>query len=197
MADIKKILRSLLKKGNIFSFISGFSLGILVMIISFFFPLESMKNNINDTNDINHSINKIILTIKDAEATINQQDIQSSVSLNHTVNNLLKLRYYYIPMTEVRQLIYSADILFAEKNFNESIKTLQKAKEILTMIDNDGGNKIKQPLKELYIMIDAIIYDIREKTDNVNDDFKQLGHKVDLMVIKGEFILGDIKFEKM
>lgn len=197
MADIKKIPGNILKQGNVFSFIAGFALGILVMIISFLFPIESIQKNINDPNDINHSINRIILTIKDAEATINSQDVETSVSLNQTVDNLLKLRFYYIPMTEVRQLIYNADILFNEKKYNESINTLRKASEILKMIDNDGGDKIKQPLKELYIMIDAVIYDIGERTDNVSDDFRQLGHKVDLMVIKGELILGDIKFKNL
>lgn len=102
---------------------------------------------------------------------------------------LRNLKFYYIPMTNVRQLIYDADRLYYLKRIDDTLRKLNSAKRILHEIIAAYGESLAHPIDENVLMIDALILAIEDDPKSVPEKFAKLGHKMNLMAVKGELIL--------
>ena len=115
--------------------------------------------------------------------------------LRETLQALLKMQRYYIPMTEVRQLVYDADRLFYLKKVDETRSKLQQARGTMLQIGNGGGSGLAESAEEVVKKIDELIFAIENSSDTVATKFGELGHRVNLMLIKGELILSEVEFK--
>ncbi|OEU49260.1 MAG: hypothetical protein BA872_05040 [Desulfobacterales bacterium C00003060] len=120
---------------------------------------------------------------------------ESSKALQRAMNSLLELRFYYIPMTEVRQLVYDADRLLFLKKVDKTQEKLKQANKLLTDIANSDGPNLEEPVNKLVLMIDELILSIQESSSTVPKKLRDVGHRVNLMALKGELILTDAKFD--
>jgi hypothetical protein len=115
--------------------------------------------------------------------------------LRETLQFLLRMQRYYIPLTEVRQLVYDADRLFYLKKVDETRSKLKQARETMNQIGNMDGSGLAEPAEEVIKMIDELVFAIENSSDAVATHFGELGHRVNLMLIKGELILSEIEFK--
>ncbi len=131
---------------------------------------------------MNDTLIKIIEDVKEAEEKleINQTE-KLSKTLHKIMNELLQLQSYYLPMTNVRQLIYDSERLFTLKKTKEALNNLEKAKMIM--------EKVGMPANELFLMVDELILMIKESSKTVQNKFKEVGRKSNLMVLKGGLFL--------
>jgi len=60
--------------------------------------------------------------------------------------------------------------------------------------ESDGPN-LKRSVNELIVMIDELILNIQESSRAVPAKFGEVGHRVNLMALKGEIILSDVTFD--
>lgn len=115
--------------------------------------------------------------------------------LLETVQSLLKMQRYYIPMTEVRQLVYDADRLFYLKKVDETRSKLKLARETMIQIGNVDGSGLSESAEEVVKMIDELVFAIENSSDTVATHFAELGHRVNLMLIKGELVLSEVELK--
>ncbi len=98
-------------------------------------------------------------------------------------------------MTEVRQLVYDADRLLFLKKVDKTQEKLKQANKLLTDIANSDGPNLEEPVNKLVLMIDELILSIQESSSTVPKKLRDVGHRVNLMALKGELILTDAKFD--
>ena len=55
--------------------------------------------------------------------------------------------------------------------------------------------RIRGSVNELMVMIDELILSIQESSRAVPAKFAEVGHRVNLMALKGEIILSDVTFD--
>ena len=122
------------------------------------------------------------------------QDVESGEALEGAINQLLRLHLYYLPMTEVRQLLYDADRLFHIKQVDQAEEKLSAANRILIDVARSGGPNLEGSVNELILMIDELILSIRERSTAATEKFREVGHRANLMATKGELILSDVEF---
>jgi hypothetical protein len=87
-------------------------------------------------------------------------------------------------------------------NFFYYLKETDKAKKSLeasrVKIENINqfakGAPIHGVFRDLIFTIDGCILSLDEKTHTTNEKLKDLGHKVNLMLIKGGLTISDMKF---
>jgi hypothetical protein len=115
--------------------------------------------------------------------------------LRETVQSLLRMQRYYIPMTEVRQLVYDADRLFYLKKVDETQSKLKQARDSMIQIGNAESSGLSESAAEVVKMIDELLFAIENSSDSVATHFGELGHRVNLMLIKGELILSEVEFK--
>ena len=106
---------------------------------------------------------------------------------------MIKLREFYIPMTEVRHLIYEADRLYRLKKYTAAEKKLSRAKTRLEPISRAGGKVLKKASRDLMLQIDTLIIETQNPGPSAPDMFRDLGRHVNLMVLRGELLLSDTK----
>ena len=155
-------------------------------------PPEPWKPVLEDTSFeyFNEPISEALNTIKGASEKIDSnQNQDASLLLEQAQQALFKLQHYYVPMTNVRQLIYDADRLYYLKRFDETNHKLELAKKILHDILDSYKPDLTQSIDEIILMIDALLLTIEDAPQTVPDKFAKLGHKVNLMTVKGELIL--------
>ena len=171
---------------------------VLILSVSIIFnscskrPPEPWKPVLEDTSFeyLNEPISEALNAIKDASEKINSnQNQDASLLLEQAQQALFKLQHYYVPMTNVRQLIYDADRLYYLKRFDETNHKLELAKKILHDILDSYKPDLTQSIDEIILMIDALLLTIEDAPQTVPDKFAKLGHKVNLMTVKGELIL--------
>lgn len=121
------------------------------------------------------------------------QAIQTMQKANHA---LLKLELYFLPMTEVRQLIYDADRLYYLKRSEETANKLQQAQALLERISATGGQSVAKTLGDLTEMIDDLQRTMKLNPLIVPEKFRLLGEKIDLAVLKGDLILAGATFNE-
>jgi hypothetical protein len=175
----------------IFSFVIVVLLTIIIYN-SYKRPPEPWKPVLEDTSFeyFNEPISEALNTIKDASEKIHSnQDQDASLQLEQAQQALFKLQHYYVPMTNLRQLIYDADRLYYLKRFDETNHKLELAKKILHDILDSYKPDLTQSIDEIILMIDALLLTIEDAPQTVPDKFAKLGHKVNLMTVKGELIL--------
>jgi len=117
-------------------------------------------------------------------------------SLRDASRSLAKLRRFYVPLTEVRQLIYDADRLFYLKRYEMTRKKLAQAKAIMLNMASTGGPMLKTPVEEIIVALDDLLITIEISRDGTLEKLGALGHRVNLMLLRGELILADAKFNE-
>jgi hypothetical protein len=121
-------------------------------------------------------------------------ETRAGENLQRAMDSLMKLRFYYLPITEVRQLVYDADRLFYLKEVDKTQQKLRLANKLLVEIAESGGQNLKTSVNEAVLMIDDLLLNIQESSDKVPEKFREVGHHVNLMATKGELILSGAEF---
>jgi hypothetical protein len=118
------------------------------------------------------------------------------------------LIYYDIPITEVRQLIYDAGRFHALNRHEAMLEHLNRADHLLGEIESHGNVSLHQALQEPRIMIEKLreTLDQERRTTSTKHplelsrsaaaQFSALGHKVNMMAIKGDLILSGVEFQQ-
>ena len=118
----------------------------------------------------------------------------------------LSLLYYHVPITEVRQLIYDAGRLHALKRTSEVLVHLDRAEIILKRIGEFGGSSVQRATHETLVMIEDLRLTLteemhatstkapNERAETVVAKFRRLGHRVNMLAIKGDLILAGTHF---
>lgn len=107
---------------------------------------------------------------------------------------LLELRHYFVPMTRVRQLVYDAERLYVLNRVEEARDNLNQARDLLIGIGNSDGEVLKETVNEVEVMIDRLLLAIEQSQSNVSDLFETLGHKANMLAIKGDLVLSGVRF---
>lgn len=108
---------------------------------------------------------------------------------------LRELGYYFVPMTQVRQLVFDADRFYGLNRFDVAKKNLLQAREVLARIADSGGRPLQKKVVEVEVKIDQLLENIaRESSDKVPELFEALGHEVNMLAIKGDLVLTGVHF---
>jgi len=120
----------------------------------------------------------------------------AGASLRRAEVALDKLQRYFLPMTEVRQLIYDADRLYFLSEFDPARGKLRQARQRLLEVAAAGGPGLREALDELIGMLDELLLAIDNQPEAVAGHFRAVGEKVNLMVLKGDLELAGSTFER-
>jgi len=143
---------------------------------------------------LDYSVGDIIKGIHKVEEDLhNSKKGQLDKTLHHTMNLLLKLEYYYLPITEVRQLIYDADRLLSLDQIQNAKNNLVQAGNRLARIESLEGNI---PLKKSIGKLDNLIKEAILVIDGPDKlsvaKLEAAGAEANLMLLKGELVLSGI-----
>lgn len=135
-------------------------------------------------------------------------DAEALASLADAENAGRILLYYDVPMTEVRQLIYDAGRLHALNRQAEARNHLVRAAEIALKIETSGSLSLQQAMQQLRAAMSALqmlLEDEQRATTaaaqldlsrKVAAQFQELGHKVNLLVLKSDLVLSGADFAR-
>ncbi len=121
-------------------------------------------------------------------------ELQTADTNTKLKNQILKLKYYYLPMTEVRQLVYDADRLYYLKKPDFAIKKLNKADEILLQI-GESNPVLKKHTMDLIYANSNLIASIKNSSKDVPEAFKKIAIELNLLLNKGELVLDNVEFK--
>jgi hypothetical protein len=148
-----------------------------------------------DFSYLRDSVSEALTAVRTASSELRAgQEERSAETLERAIDSLLKLRCYYIPMTEVRQLLYDGDRVFYLGHIDKAQQKLKATTELLVDIARSSGPSLDKSMNELILMIDDLLLNIQESSDMVPQKFREVGHKANLMATKGELILSDVEF---
>jgi hypothetical protein len=177
------------------------ALGLLVGMVSACEPSQKAPEPwipvLEDTDYryLRDSVSQSFTSVKTASHELRSgQEAKSAEALENAMDSLAKLHFYYVPMTEVRQLIYDADRLYYLKQADKTEQKLTAATKLLVDMAKSDGQNVEQPINELILMIDDLLVNMQESSDKVSEKFAEVGHHVNLMAVKGEIILSGTKF---
>jgi hypothetical protein len=128
---------------------------------------------------------------KAVDKCIELQNNNKTAQLN---NQILKLKYYYLPMTEVRQLVYDADRLYYLKKPDFAIQKLNKADDILLII-GETNPVLKKHTADLIYANSNLISSIKNSSKDVPQAFKKIAIELNLLLNKGELVLDNLEFK--
>ena len=174
------------------------SLGFIFMtVMVFVFSCETHHEPWNPIieetgfNYLESSVTDALVEIGTIENSLKSDETSDGYpSLMKTKQILLSLKEYYVPLTIVRQFIYDADRYFYLKNKVEAENKLKKARSIIEkMVSQFKSHDFGKVLEELIVMIDNCMISMNDRSDRAFKDLKILGHKVNLMLVKGELEL--------
>ena len=145
---------------------------------------------------LDHSIASALASIDSAEARLREnRPADAAEALEKTKQICLALKDYYIPLTEIRHQIYDADRFFYLGETDRTKHSLETSRQIIIEVNRFAeGAPIHSALRDLVSMIDGCILSLDENTGAANNLLKNLGHKVNLMLIKGGLTLSDMTF---
>jgi hypothetical protein len=121
------------------------------------------------------------------------QVLESTPAIRDVEQSLFKLKYYYLPITEVRQLIFDADRLFYLGQQDEAYQKLTNARELLESIAKSDELSVEKPLMELVSSLDELMVAMSKNSAQIPEKFHEVGHRVNMMAYKGELIISDVK----
>ncbi len=141
------------------------------------------------------AVDEALSSVSDASTDLaGNNAVKARESLQQARQRLLALKNYYIPMTKIRQLIYDA-ARFSDLHQTEKVKeNLKTTRSLLLQIASAGSADIEKPVDELLEMIDELIVAVDTQSKEASDKFEALGHRVNLMLLKGALILKEIRF---
>ncbi len=99
-------------------------------------------------------------------------------SLSPACKGIIKLKYYFLPMIKVRQLIYEADRLCFFNQFQDAAEKLESARVLLFQNAQFGDIEYKKGINELIILIDDMIHDVKNENIITREKFLQLADYV-------------------
>lgn len=114
---------------------------------------------------------------------------EASEALEKTMQSLSRLQYYFIPMTETRQLVYDADRLFYLGRIPEAKRKLEQAKEFLRGVGEAEHHRLRKPANEHILLLDELLLTIDETPGDARTKFQLVGERVNLMLLKGDLVL--------
>jgi hypothetical protein len=128
-----------------------------------------------------------------ASPDANDQTAESIPAIHQVEQSLFKLKYYYLPITEVRQLIFDADRLFYLGQQDEAYQKLAGAKEVVESIARSDVLSAQKPLLELGSLLDELMVSMSKNSPEIPEQFHEVGHRVNMMAYKGELIISGVK----
>ena len=131
----------------------------------------------------------------EAELAVKNQE-KALENLQQSRHALLELRHYFVPMTQVRQLVYDADRLYFLNRVKEARNNLTRARGFLIAIGNSDGETLRKAASEAETMIDRLLPAMEQSPSNVAEQFRSLGHKVNMLAIKGDLVLSGVRFSE-
>lgn len=153
-----------------------------------------------EQTDFNYLESAVLEATKAVEDALNTTSAdakdKSKEALESAMRSLFKLKLYYVPITKVRQLIYDADRFFYLGQNDQTKKHLAEANEILTHIAESNIYNLETPVNKLILMIDDLGLLLNESSPNVNEAFKNVGHRVNMMLVKGQLVMSGQDFVK-
>jgi len=137
------------------------------------------------------AVDQAIEAISSAKESVRTNKKQDGLaSLAKAEHICLNLKKYYLPLTNVRHLIYDADRYVYLKKTGEARKRLEESRVIVEKIDLDFNEpSMEQSTEELIAMIEDCLLSLNGEKKTVMDKFGNLGHHVNMMLIKGELVL--------
>ncbi len=133
-------------------------------------------------------LQQVILPQKDKLTPELQEAVQT------VEGNILKLRSYYLPLTEVRQLIYDADRLFYLKHPQQAAGKLRQAVTILKQNETSGHANLDKQFNDLIYLVEDLSLSMKTHSQQIADKFQTVAHRVNMMLYRGELILSDEQF---
>ena len=145
---------------------------------------------------LENSISHMLDAINKAENQLKpDKGSQGYASLEEARQRCLTLKDYYIPLTGVRHHIYDADRFYYLKDKDNAKSRLEASRLVVEQINQTAeGGSIDRALAELIAMIDECILSLDGNKQHTYDKLRELGHKVNLMLIRGELIVSEMKF---
>ncbi|MDF1554927.1 MAG: hypothetical protein P1P84_17800 [Deferrisomatales bacterium] len=105
--------------------------------------------------------------------------------------HLEQLATYYVPMTEIRQLVYDADRLAFLKEKERSRVKLEEARKYLLEMGAGSALHLRTTADELILMLEDTELALDRDSAELPKKFQALGHRVNLLALKGELELTD------
>ena len=138
-------------------------------------------------NDPVTRVNKAVQAAK--ERVESNQLLEAGEDLKRAMESISQLQFYFIPMTETRQLVYDADRLFFLGRIPEAKDKLSQAKEFQRGIGDAEHHRLRKPADELFLLLDDLLLTIDEAPRDAPAKFLLAGNRVNLMLLRGDLVL--------
>ena len=99
------------------------------------------------------------------------------------------MQFYFVPMSETRQLVYDADRLFYLGRIPEAKRKLGRAKDFLLGVGQAERHRLRKPANELVLLLDELLLTIDKAPGNAPAKFQLVGDRINLMLLKGDLVL--------
>lgn len=108
--------------------------------------------------------------------------------------SLLELRHYFVPLTQVRQLVYDAGRLYALHRVDAARANLLQAGKVMAEVGNSADGPLQKTTGEVEIMIDRLLLALDQSPGDVPELLESLGHKINMLALKGDLVLAGVRF---
>lgn len=135
-------------------------------------------------------VERAIGAVQSAKNRIESNQIpEAKEELEETGKSLSRLQFYFIPMTETRQLVYDADRLFQLGRTADAKRKLARARDFLREIGEAEGHSLRKPANELFLLLEELLLTIDEAPGDASAKFRLVGERINLMLLKGDLVL--------
>ena len=183
-------------KKNVMWLFFGIFIGFAIHALWMNDKINPWKPVLEDTSFqyLEYSVENIIREIRTLEKDLKSSKHDSpDKTLHHTMNLLLTLENYYLPITQVRQQIYDADRLISLNQVKKAKDNLIQAENRLMRIENSNGNQvIKKAVTKLDTLVKEAILEIDGPHEKAVAKLEAAGVEANLMLLKGELVLSGI-----
>jgi hypothetical protein len=144
-----------------------------------------------DFNYLDYSVENVIKEINRIRDEIRgQKSADPDGPLSRTMSLLMQLEYYYLPITEARQLIYDADRLVSLHRTDDARAKLIQAQNRLARVEKTKKNHaIKKSIAKLDALIKKAVLEIDGPYRESTARLEAAGAEANLMLLKGELVL--------
>ncbi len=175
-------------------------LGVLIGAVSMYklspHQYEAWQPVIEDTRfDYLQDILKPAVPAADSlEKIIRRKAPEAASAATRVQTTCAKLTDYYIPLTEVRQLIFDADRFYYLKEKERALANLRQAIRLMEQLETSRHPQMAEALNALILLVKKVALNLENDAPELNESFRQAGHRVNMMLYKGELILSDEQF---
>lgn len=148
-------------------------------------------------------------SLSELQSDLSQGNVEEArQEVEKAQKHIRALVYYEIPITEVRQLVYDAGRLHALNRHDATPEHLNRADLLLGEIESHGSTSLHQAQQEPRVMIEKLRETLEQERQTTSTkylvelshsaaaQFSDLGHKVNMMVVKGDIILAVVEFNQ-